>query len=540
MEPSKRRIPFQIPFLSSRPSLISAIMLGLLLSACRSTPRTLPPSPVALAEPLPPIFENFERILAEPLSRQARYESVSAAVQIARQAQQEVWLDRLLEQQSRLVAPDPLAYLFLFWWVDNALLTGAWQDAEQRLTLFEQQLLTRPNAENTQLLLMEQPLSEYVHERRSVLLERTGQLEAAYRLLASRPLQSVALRSTLVPRQYRLAKQLLRAKHPLPMAFSTLEAPLVFPPRRFSPSLPVRPIEALEFKAPWQAGIAQRAGVLAEYPGQTLVRTLTYARSAESRACGPWRGGYYYAAGTHARARHAGRDAYTIDFTAASHLRHRYGRGSFGIELRAAAAGLVWQASYVTPTHEGARSHRTQPENNRVDIYHVPLEHFRLSWVISEHVVGDGAREAIPRPLRLRDAWDYQTSYHHLAGIEGACAPGRQASEYPCIPRPALLSPGLLVWAGSPVGYEDSTGYSFSQHLHFRISQTCRPGGATCTQPLSQSHTGMSVPMHLEGRALREQDVGLCLISTNTSPFEGWSEAFPTKPLLPSMPAIDP
>lgn len=303
MEPSKRRIPF----LSELPSLCFGIMLGLLLSACLSTPRPLPPSPVEPSPPLPPIFEHFERRLAEPLSLQARYEYVSAAVQLARQAQQEVWLDRLLERQSQRVAPDPLAYLFLFWWVDNALLTGAWQDAERRLALFEQQLLARPNAEQTQLLLMEQPLSEYLHERRSVLLERTGQLKAAYRLLASRPLQSVALRSTLVPRQYRLAKQLLRTKRLLPMAFSTLEAPLVFPPRRFGPSLAVRPIEALEFKAPWQAGIAQRAGVLAEYPGQTLVRTFTYGLSAESRACGSWRGGYYYAAGTHARARHGGR-----------------------------------------------------------------------------------------------------------------------------------------------------------------------------------------------------------------------------------------
>lgn len=512
----------------------------LLLSACLPTVHRLPPPPLDPTHALPAPLQSIELRLAQPSSLEVRYELVSAAVQLARHAQHERWLDPWLEQQAERILPEPLGHLFLFWWADNAVLRGAWPEALARLERVEHTIRHRPRADRTQLLLMEQPLLEYIHERRSMVLERMGQLEAAYRLLASHPVQSVALRSSLLPRQYRLARMLLKQRQPLPLPISGLEAPMVFPPRREGPRLPVRSLESLQLLAPWQAGVAQRAGVLAEHPGRSVSRALTYGFSAESRACGLWRGGYYYGAGTHARERHAGRDVYTVDFTAAPGFKHAYGRGSYGIELRASATGLVWQASYLTPTHEGARSLRTQPENNRVDLFHVDWAHFRLAWVIDEHNVGGPIRESLPRPLRLRDAWDYQTSYHHLAGIEGACPAGLQARSFPCIPRPALLSPGLLVWRGSPVGYEDSTGYSFSSHLHFRLSQTCREGGASCSQPLSQQHTGISVPLHLEGQPLTDQTVGKCLRSTNSSPFEGWTGAEPLPLVLSSPPAVSP
>jgi hypothetical protein len=121
--------------------------------------------------------------------------------------------------------------------------------------------------------------------------------------------------------------------------------------------------------------------------------------------------------------------------------------------------------------------------------------------------------------LELRDVWDYQSSYHHLVGLEDPCPrhpPGDGSGAAPrCIPFPALVSVGQYVWRGSPLGYEDATGHAWIDHLHFQINQSCRSGGADCPPDFRFRSGGMSVPVRIEGRLLAPGDLGACIESTN-------------------------
>lgn len=267
------------------------------------------------------------------------------------------------------------------------------------------------------------------------------------------------------------------------------------PPRRRRKPLP--PLEQLAAKAPWQAGVSQRAGGIGPESAAWLryaVRGFAVGRRAD--ACGRGPAGYYFGRGSHSAKWQGGRDLFAIDFTRGVHQGPAH-NNSFGIEVRAMSGGVVSQSYYGTRTHRGVYAPGPTPAPNRVDLLH-----------LTTRVELDEALSLldVPHDLQLPQAWS--SWYLHLVGRETPCAEDGSF----CVDAPAQVSFGQYVWQGGSLGFEDSTGLSALDHLHFEVLRPCHARDERCADP---DRVVVSVPPILEGKAFREEDTGTCVTSTN-------------------------
>lgn len=513
-------------------------LLPFLLSCAHSaapSPRAVP-SPSAAVAPFPPEsaakspdaaappsaldlhWQKLESLLQAPTTPPLqRYYGLSALVALGRAHGEFVRLDRLLIQLQQGAPDEPLSLLAALWWADNALYSLQFKEAETRYQDVMARLDARPEGGLSPVWLLDVPLEEWVLTQWESALAAQGRLWDAAELVALRPARSEQLRGVLRQRAERQAersndKRLLTLPQHPPRVFAV---PLVDLPAQPEPP-PVRPLETVGFRAPWEPGTYQRAGTWGSSPGLIFRAFFRHLFSPESRQhCGPWIGGFYYDVGSHAAKAHSGRDTYAIDFTAATGRKTEHGWGSFGIPLRASAEGIAGVVYYGTPTHKGVGSAGPLYENNRVLLHHLPPGALTLNSIIRTEPMHRRIPWQTHRARGFHELWDYTTGYHHLVGLLDPCAQPRPLSPpRPCIPIPARVSTGQYVWQGTVLGFEDSTGYSFSDHLHFQINQSCRAAPGLCTTPRHRL-TGMSRPMHLEGRWLTAEDLGACLLSSN-------------------------
>lgn len=457
-----------------------------------------------------------------------RYLLLSALVSVGREAARWDALDALLLDRFAPTPEQPLSWLVALWWADNALYARQYEEASRRYRQLLAWLEQDEARAGTPLMLIEAPLSEWVVMQLASAQGLAGQLRAGAALLDPGRAWSDLLRQAARTRGARLAaragdrtlEDAFKARAPLPPDSGSA------PPRKQLPE--IRAQEAVGFRAPWEPGKLQRAGQWDRSWARTLSLIARIPFDPQLRACGGWHGGFYYDTGTHADVRTRGRDTFAIDFTAPRGQSNAGGRGSYGLELRAVASGVVGIPHYGTPTHHDLRGIRPLAENNRVTLFHLPAALTTLDALVYRQ----------PRTLRwpgtlatrLMDLWDYSSSYHHLVGLENACEPWRGPGQpRTCLAAPAQVSAGQWVWGGGLLGYQDSTGYAWGPHLHFQINLTCQREGAVCPDPLRQRFTGVSVPMVLEGQALSSGSVGRCIRSTNASPLslEGHTSGLP-------------
>lgn len=463
------------------------------------------------------VYEELTERLGRPdLTALQRYYALSAAVALGRSQRDAEGLDRLLDSVSQTDPEPGLALLAALWHADNALYTGRYPEAEKRYRDLLSRLRQDPLTALQPWLLLDHPLTDFILSQLETAIATQGRLRDAARLNQEMPAQSDPFRPQL---QLRAQRQAMRAGDSVLskeiQSRKSGEAPILRGPPAIVPP-PVRSPESLNFRAPWQDGVSQRAGAFGKGIGLSLEAYFRHLTSAESRkGCGRYSGGFYYDVGSHTSSRFAGRDTFSIDFTAAPGRENPYGHGSFGVEIRATLEGVVGMVYYGTPTHHGVRSKGPLAENNRVQLYHVATEPLTFEHVMSRYVPRRHGRHLVRRPLAFTDLWDYQSQYYHLAGLKNPC--GEEilgARKRPCVPNPAQVSPGQYVWQGTPLGFEDSTGYSWADHLHFQINQSCRSATARCTTR-SQQDTGVSIPLTLEGRFLGARSLGMCVPSSN-------------------------
>lgn len=261
-------------------------------------------------------------------------------------------------------------------------------------------------------------------------------------------------------------------------------------------------LATLGLKAPWEAGISQRAGGIGPGFGAWLAYAARgFTRGRKADACGRGVTGYYYARGSHRAGWQAGRDRYAIDFTRGRHQGSRFGNDSFGIQLRAAAAGIVTHAYYGTRTFWNAWDTGPAPEANRVDVLHFLGERGLMASTLAD----------LDEPWAIYSLKGLQSWSLHMAGLSEPC----DAHGDLCLERPALVSFGQFVWQGAPLGYEDSSGLSALSHLHFALVTPCSARDARCAVD-DPRLTHVSQPVAIEGRRLEDRDAGACVTSTNT------------------------
>lgn len=475
------------------------------------------PPPPAAPQTAAPLLDSVQANLSNPeLSVKTRYLLLSAAVGLGRTLRQDARLDALLAERAQQEPDRGLALLSAFWQADNALYSGRLELAAQRYrTLLSTLALDRTQREQP-WMLMDIPLTEWISSQLEAAEASQGHLEVAAQVYLTYPARSEPFRNLL---RLRAERQALRAGRgtlasTLRIPVRPLDLRLDTPPSPAPPA--VRTPESLGFLAPWQADIWQRAGAIGRGVGPTVRGFGAYLfRQRSHRGCGLYTGGYWYDSGSHKGSLHGGRDAYAIDFTGAPARANPYGHGSFGIQLAAAAEGVVGMVYYGTPTHHGIRTPGPLPENNRVQLYHLPLEQLSFEQLMHRWEARRLGPHYPPRPLAFQDLWDYQSVYLHLVGLQNPCGQEKLGVRLkPCIPDPAQVSPGQYVWQGTPLGYEDSTGYSWANHLHYQVNVTCRAPGVTCAQP-SHRFSGVSIPVPLEGLVLQKADLGTCVGSTN-------------------------
>lgn len=496
------------------------ILCLLLMTGCARSTASAPPAPAPAAAVTPPSAALSKRLERMASSDDRRVQYVAAATLFGwlRAAGQprlaEALLERLLDR-----GPDAsLRALFLLWYGDIALGEGRLDDAVDR---YQAGLNVAAAQAFVGRLLRTELLAQRAVARALAgdalgaeddLLQAAAMADRVRSLAMVRRAADVAWASGDRARSRRLrirAEEIdARLTEPDP---SLPPLPTVKRPRRPGHTQKVPDLGTLDLRAPWEAGLAQRAGGIGPNPGAWwgyVARLGT--RGKRGDPCGRGVTGYYYGRGSHGADWQGGRDKFAVDFTHGKQRGIRFGNASFGAQVRAIAPGIVTHAYFGTRTHWGGWAWGPPPESNRVDVLHLTGGGGQLDDLLSD----------LDHPWEVSVVSGLQSWSLHLVGLEGPCERGR------CVDQPAPVSFGQLVWRGSPLGYEDSTGLSALDHLHFSLMVPCNARDPRCARD-DPRLTHVSVPLVLEGQALGDDDVGRCLVSSNTFSLGEGPEAWP-------------